>query len=362
MRPTTSNQPNTTNYRHQHIYTVIADQIDAYERRHGPLADRSCFDGDIVVPPHLRNAAATLGNRHSRLNLLVGGLSRSRTFLTLPAQGGRQSLLHGSVPDLSSRSVPATPNVGNSAAGNGRRAPIANGDSVESVQEEEDVLAGENGAGHAAAARIVLKNGVELRRKSDHDVAVIARSASSASRVSAAQRPQYTTPAHYRNQSESVQPKPMAPPPPRRTSSNAVSNSSSFAGIPFRLNTRRPASNANNNNGATTAVARNETFQQKQQLAAASSLHNIHATIADPFGQAAANGGAMASASKWGNVRNSNSFSNDFNVGTLSTKYTIPRPHLVQLELNGAAGGEQRPPLSDQQIILKALGGDDSAA
>lgn len=68
--------------------------IDAYEQKHGPVEDRSIFDGEIVVPPHLRNMSLT--NRlHSGI---FGSLSRSRTFLNLP-QNARHTF-HGSVPDL----------------------------------------------------------------------------------------------------------------------------------------------------------------------------------------------------------------------------------------------------------------------
>lgn len=69
--------------------------IDGFERRHGPVEDRSIFDGEIIVPPHLRNIAF-----NSRFNgSLFGSLSRSRTFLNLSANA--RHTFHGSVPDLS---------------------------------------------------------------------------------------------------------------------------------------------------------------------------------------------------------------------------------------------------------------------
>lgn len=73
--------------------------IDAYEQKHGPVDDRSIFDGEIIVPLHLRNISIN-SLKSSRLHgSLFGSLSRSRTFLNLTANA-RHSY-HGSVPDLS---------------------------------------------------------------------------------------------------------------------------------------------------------------------------------------------------------------------------------------------------------------------
>lgn len=73
--------------------------IDAYEQKHGPVDDRSIFDGEIIVPPHLRNMSIN-SLKSSRLHgSLFGSISRSRTFLNLSANA-RHSY-HGSVPDLS---------------------------------------------------------------------------------------------------------------------------------------------------------------------------------------------------------------------------------------------------------------------
>lgn len=73
--------------------------IDAYEQKHGPVDDRSIFDGEIIVPPHLRNMSLTSLRAHRLHGSLFGSLSRSRTFLNIP-QNARHTL-HGSVPDLS---------------------------------------------------------------------------------------------------------------------------------------------------------------------------------------------------------------------------------------------------------------------
>lgn len=71
--------------------------IDAYEQKHGPVEDRTIFDGEIIVPPHLRNMSLS-SLRASRVSLF-GSLSRSRTFLNF-SQNARHTF-HGSVPDLS---------------------------------------------------------------------------------------------------------------------------------------------------------------------------------------------------------------------------------------------------------------------
>lgn len=67
--------------------------VDAHEAEFGKV-DRSIFDGEFVVPPHLRNANF---QRQSSI-MFLGTMSRSRTFLTLTKDSGKG--YHGSVPDL----------------------------------------------------------------------------------------------------------------------------------------------------------------------------------------------------------------------------------------------------------------------
>lgn len=296
--------------------------IDAHEDTFGPVPDRSIFDGEIVVPPHLRNMSATLGNRSSRL---LGSLNRSRTFLTLPT---RNSPMHGSTPDLS-RSLPSTPNV--------IKQRITLADSmVPAVLEEDDR--------HTSPQQLIREAALTLRRKSDHDVSSKVQLRSGAKPPPTVYT---TTPSLYRNQSDA----PTTLPKRSSTSRNGATV------LPFRVSIKKPIGNTAN----TTSNPMKSFFARKESPLISSSLHNIHtapadADLADPVDAAAAvSSPSPASRSKWGNVRNSNSFSNDFNVGALSTKYTIPRPHLVPVALNGDA-------LSDQQIILKALGAEDSAA
>lgn len=73
--------------------------IDEYEQKHGPVDDRSIFDGEIIVPPHLRNMSLTSLRANRLHGSLFGSLSRSRTFLNF-SQNARHTF-HGSVPDLS---------------------------------------------------------------------------------------------------------------------------------------------------------------------------------------------------------------------------------------------------------------------
>lgn len=66
--------------------------IDDHEAMFGKVADRTVFDGEFVVPQHLRKANF---QRQSSI-MFLGTMSRSRTFLTLSKEKG----YHGSVPDL----------------------------------------------------------------------------------------------------------------------------------------------------------------------------------------------------------------------------------------------------------------------
>lgn len=284
--------------------------IDGHEAIFGPVADRSIFDGEIVVPPHLRNMSATLGNRSSRL---LGSLNRSRTFLTLPTNG-RQSYIHGSVPDLS-RSVSAnTPTTTKKQLN----------ESVDSVVELE-----EDASNRSPLPSRITKDGVELRRKSEQDVHRILLPV-------AGHKPSVftTTPSHYRNNS---------------SGSNLPLQHSSVTVLPFRVQHQQPQSKKS----SLTSSIPLKSFFRKESPLITSSQQNI--STYQPADQPP----SPSTPSKWGNVRNSNSFSNDFNVASLSTKYTIPRPHLVPVALTEDGG---QTIVSDQQIILNRMGTDDSAA
>lgn len=79
--------------------------VEEFETKYGPC-DRSDFEGEFIVPTELRNRSNSINVRSLKLHGGFLGLSKSRTFLTLPHR--HSSNIHASVPDLS-RSVPTTP-------------------------------------------------------------------------------------------------------------------------------------------------------------------------------------------------------------------------------------------------------------
>lgn len=83
----------------QKLNSLLNEMIDAYEHKHGPVEDRSIFDGEITVPPHLRNMSLSSLRANRLHGSIFGSLSRSRTFLNI-SQNSRNTF-HGSVPDLS---------------------------------------------------------------------------------------------------------------------------------------------------------------------------------------------------------------------------------------------------------------------
>uniref|UniRef100_A0A6B2EJ04 Putative ste20-like serine/threonine-protein kinase n=1 Tax=Phlebotomus kandelakii TaxID=1109342 RepID=A0A6B2EJ04_9DIPT len=156
--------------RKQKCNNSLSAMIDEYEKKHNVVTDRTEFDGDIVVPPHLRNHTL-FNSRPMRLHGgLLGSLTRSRTLLSL-SNSSRDSM-HGSVPDLS-RSVPNTPNIS-------QKLTLAN--SVDSVLEESstDTMNGSQtlpvkkkppqSKGQASTSKYVFTNdGVQLRRTSSEE-------------------------------------------------------------------------------------------------------------------------------------------------------------------------------------------------
>lgn len=272
--------------------------VDAYEKKHGIVEDRTQFDGEIVVPPHLRHMTHMLGSRPMRLHGgLLGSLSRSRTFLTLPTNS--RDNLHSSVPDLSRNSLPNTPNS------NVHRMILAN--SVESVIEEASDQHNKNSSSRLkriGPLNLLFSHSpdkVELRRKSEQDIKTIRSTKSAAPIVYT------TTPSHYRNNSDSMK-----------------------HIIPFRVQTTKKPNSIFD--GMVNRSSQQKTQIMKQDALASSSLHNI-STL------------GTSNTSKWGPIRNSNSFSSDFNVNSLATRYTIPRPLLgneqgvVLKHTNGGSGG-----------------------
>lgn len=99
--------------------------VDDYEEKYGPC-NRSDFEGEFIVPQELRNRANSINIRSLKLHGGFLGLSKSRTFLTLPHRHSHN--IHASVPDLS-RSVPTTP-------GSNHKLSLAS--SYDSMLEEPD--------------------------------------------------------------------------------------------------------------------------------------------------------------------------------------------------------------------------------
>lgn len=86
----------------QKLIDELTAMVDSYEEKHGPVDDRSEFDGDIVVPPHLRNISISSLRSSRAHGGLFGSLSRSRTFVNF--SGNARHTFHGSVPDLARHS------------------------------------------------------------------------------------------------------------------------------------------------------------------------------------------------------------------------------------------------------------------
>uniref|UniRef100_A0A0K8TN18 Putative catalytic domain of ste20-like kinase-like protein serine/threonine kinase n=1 Tax=Tabanus bromius TaxID=304241 RepID=A0A0K8TN18_TABBR len=335
--------------RKQQLLEELSKMVERHERIYGPVPDRKQFEGEIVVPPHLRHITGNLlSSRPIRLHGgLLGSLTRSRTFLTLPTSYS-QNNFHGSAPDLS-RSVPNTPNS---------KHKISITSSVESVLEESPQhgtkksvpsaggsLRKTKGKSKTSVKYVFTDEGVEMRRKS-HDGflprihsmsvsnssnSVVSSSSSSTSskhfarnrtstRISipisqttnliAQETPVLTTfggrrastPSHVRNNSEPTKPERYAP-------SRAQ-------------NLRKQSIDSNNSSNVTPSSSfaiKRPTLIQKPSMRAthSTSLHNIRE--AEPLDM-----GEDECTSKWGPVRGSNSFASNLSVNTLST-YKIPR-------------------------------------
>ncbi|XP_037032839.1 serine/threonine-protein kinase 10 isoform X2 [Bradysia coprophila] len=273
--------------RKQKLNSILSEMVDDYGRKHGEVEDRSIFDGEIVVPPHLRNMTHTLGSRPRLHGGLLGNLSRSRTFLTL-SSNSRENL-HSSVPDLS-RSVPSTPSQKS-------RLTLAN--SVESVLEESENP--KKVQTKTGVKYIFSNNGVELRRKSEQDNLQILRNRNNVNSTHVASSKKSsvvytTTPSHHRHTLE-----PMA------------------RLFPMRAQLKKPNTIIEGITNRSSLFSNNLPNKNESQLSSAS-MHNI-STLDNP-------------PSKWGNVRNSSSFSSDLSVGSLA-KYSIPRVSLTNNSTQG---------------------------
>lgn len=247
--------------------------VDAYEMKHGNVEDRSEFDGEYVVPQHMRNSFA-LPRMHGGL---LGSLSRSRTFLSIP--NNHRNGIHSSVPDLSTsrNSMPNTPTNG---AANKKRMHLFSNTSVESVVEESS-LNGSGGEAITTLPRARHYHGDEARRNSEQ---------------------------LYRK-------------PPIAAATTTPPSGRIF---PFRVGLKKSYQKNNSTelapNNLPSPPARGALMSKKVETSNLSlSMQNIHSAAIIAAAE-------ETGSSKWGSSRISGSFSSDLNV--LSTKYTIPRPSL----------------------------------
>lgn len=244
--------------------------VDKYELKHGKVEDRSIFDGEIVVPVHLKNNPLLNSSRYStRLHGgLLGSLTRSRTFLNLSTSNlstSRDSI-HGSVPDLS-RSVPNTPNSNHKLSSN---------DTILNNSVSNNTLVLVN-------PRLSQNSDIEMRRKSE-DGFVDNRFGKSGRVVASVQ---YSSSTHSRNSSE---PK------------NVIKSTNAKKPPIAAVNGRHPSMNRQLQSGHSTPSL-------------------VDSSLGDKNDQKIQ---INRSFSKWGDVRGSNSFANDLNVNSLST-FSLPR-------------------------------------
>lgn len=265
--------------------------VDAYEMKHGIVDDRSVFDGEYVVPQHMRNSFA-LPRMHGGL---LSSLSRSRTFLSIP--NNHRNGIHSSVPDLSTsrNSMPNTPTNASAA----KRMNFFNNSSVESVVEESAAINGGDDDGCVETITTLPRvrhhhNNDEMRRNSEQ---------------------LYRKPALTTTTTAASPLRTMTPPSGRI--------------FPFRVGLKKSILQKNNssdtllspnnlpkprNNGVSGSSAKQMDVLSTNLLS--HSMQNIHSAVAVE---------STTAGSKWGSSRISGSFSSDLNV---ISKYTIPRPSL----------------------------------
>lgn len=131
----------------QELVVFLSEMIDDYEQKYDIVVDRAEFEGEIVVPQHLRKSGVSGGGgflngvgRNNRMSSgILGSLTRSRTLLSMSGSTGNVTTVHGSVPDLSRSSVLAV-------AGNGK------GISTPLLEESSDYKLKESGAAGSESA------------------------------------------------------------------------------------------------------------------------------------------------------------------------------------------------------------------
>uniref|UniRef100_A0A1L8DKB6 Putative serine/threonine protein kinase n=1 Tax=Nyssomyia neivai TaxID=330878 RepID=A0A1L8DKB6_9DIPT len=319
--------------RKQKLNISLSAMIDEYEKKHNVATDRSEFDGDIVVPPHLRNNTM-LNSRPMRLHGgILGSLTRSRTLLSL-SHSSRDSM-HGSVPDLS-RSVPNTPHISQK---------LSLGNSVDSVLEESSTDGGGINSGsqtlpkkpppRVSTSKYVFTNeGVQLRRASSEEQPKRIPGAKNLSQQidrSIASLP----PIHHHHHHV-------------RHHNNGVDRHS--------INERRmPVKKPSN---LMEAMTNRSKMHQSSSVTSIERITLVTRDKIDKIGVDVVDDGD-GGFSKWGNVRGTNSFSgHDSPVIASTPRYSIPR---VSLTNNSQQGDDQAHSDNDRErpnatrVILKRV-------
>lgn len=269
--------------------------VDEYERKYGPV-DRTEFEGEFVVPPELRSRANSLNSRSLRKHYSLLGVSRSRTFLTLPVQhkNFNSKNIHNSVPDLS-RTMPNTPT-------STQKLSLAN--SYDSVLEENENEKNPNTTtekeNESNITYLFTDDGNQIRRNSED---LLSENTDSSPLFLLKQ-------SHFRQNSE-----PTNRLIPVRAhlnkNPNKLNNGSNPTGLPPPAPLKPKTNKLSTTNSASTS----------------SLLHGIPSSPDHQGVQLRSNMSSQVSPSKWGNVRGSNSFSASMNISAIST-YSIPRVSL----------------------------------
>ncbi|XP_055692600.1 STE20-like serine/threonine-protein kinase isoform X1 [Lutzomyia longipalpis] len=343
--------------RKQKLNISLSAMIDEYEKKHNVVTDRAEFDGDIVVPAHLRNNTL-LNSRPMRLHGgILGSLTRSRTLLSL-SHSSRDSM-HGSVPDLS-RSVPNTPHISH------QKLSLAN--SVDSVLEEsstDGVVAATSGSQtlpvkkkppppvargqSVATSKYVFTNeGVQLRRASSEEQPKRIPGAKNLSQQigrSIASLP----PIHHHHHHHH----------PQQQQQGRSNGSSSIGGGDVHLMARysshhearrMPVKKPSNLMEAMTNRSK------MHQSSSSTSIERITLVTKDRIGVEMVSDGGDGGFSKWGNVRGTNSFSgHDSPVVASTPRYSIPRVSLTSNQQPGA-DDEQNAQIDNVGVVVDGNG------
>ncbi|XP_055703156.1 serine/threonine-protein kinase 10 isoform X1 [Phlebotomus papatasi] len=327
--------------RKQKINSSLSAMIDEYEKKHNVVTDRTEFEGDIVVPPHLRHNTM-LNSRPMRLHGgILGSLTRSRTLLSL-SHSSRDSM-HGSVPDLS-RSVPNTPHIS-------QKLTLAN--SVDSVLEESSTD-GMNGSqtlpvkkkpppmgkvvGAASSSKYVFTNdGVQLRRTSSEEQPKRIPGAKNLSQQigrSIASLP----PIHHHHHVH-------------QTRNNGDQLSSRYSSHDRRMPVKKPS---NLMEAMTNRSKLHQNTSSANIVTTMGAQGRISVISREKIGIELDGDGGF---SKWGNVRGTNSFSgHDSPVIASTPRYSIPRVSLGgQQSEQAQTDNNDRERANTTRVILKRV-------